>query len=319
MTRIYGGDELAKILIYFQLVCDIMSSDFNICCPFHDDPNPSMRITLNNGRWYCFGCGLGGDAYDFIRCAYPELNELQSVVVLEKILHSEEVGNLKIRYRKKKKQNSYQYLNEAKDYYYCLKQNDWYKPVEKEEIEALQYMKDRGFTEKDLVLCGCKANIYSHSYPLLFPIFDNGIFSGWVSRTTKKNIESSRKYMYNEGFKKRTTLCGTYEKGCVPYVCEGYMDYLSLKMRGGRKNVVAILGWHLADGQLEKMKNKSIKKVICALDNPSIDKSGEKGLKLLEKFFDVIPFEYPEGIKDPGEMNRKQLLKSIKQTERRMF
>lgn len=315
MIRRYDGNDLAKLLIYFDLVGEIASSDFNICCPFHNDPSPSMRITLNNGIWHCFGCGLTGNAYDFVCYAFPELNELQAVVVLEKILHSKEVGRIKLKYRKKKKQNATQYLLEAKDYYYGLRQNDWYNPQTKEESEALAYMKDRGFTEKALTLCRCKVNRYNSAYPLLFPIFDNGIFSGWVSRTTRKNVEAQRKYLYNEGFRKRDTLCGTYSEQCTPYLCEGFLDYLSLRARGKRKNVIALLGWHLADGQLKKLEEKKITRVVCALDNPAVDKAGEKGLALLKKYFEVVPFQYPEGVKDPGEMDEQQLVRAIKQTE----
>ena len=34
-----------------------------VCCPFHDDKNPSMK--LNEEYFYCFGCGATGDVIDF--------------------------------------------------------------------------------------------------------------------------------------------------------------------------------------------------------------------------------------------------------------
>ena len=52
MTREYGGKELAKVLIYYGLIADVVSSDFNIICPFHEDVNPSMRICLTDGSSY---------------------------------------------------------------------------------------------------------------------------------------------------------------------------------------------------------------------------------------------------------------------------
>ena len=33
-----------------------------VCCPFHDDRHPSMKVDT---RYYCFGCGAKGDAIDF--------------------------------------------------------------------------------------------------------------------------------------------------------------------------------------------------------------------------------------------------------------
>lgn len=34
-----------------------------ICCPFHDDRHPSLK--LNEDYFYCFGCGATGDVVDF--------------------------------------------------------------------------------------------------------------------------------------------------------------------------------------------------------------------------------------------------------------
>ena len=39
-----------------------------MCCPFHDDRNPSMKIYEQN--YYCFGCGESGDATGFVAKIY---------------------------------------------------------------------------------------------------------------------------------------------------------------------------------------------------------------------------------------------------------
>jgi DNA primase len=36
-------------------------------CPFHDEKSPSFNLTPSNNLWYCFGCGLGGDAISFVQ------------------------------------------------------------------------------------------------------------------------------------------------------------------------------------------------------------------------------------------------------------
>ena len=36
-------------------------------CPFHDEAEGSFTVYGDSERWYCFGCGLGGDVLDFIR------------------------------------------------------------------------------------------------------------------------------------------------------------------------------------------------------------------------------------------------------------
>lgn len=36
-----------------------------ICCPFHGEKTPSLKIYPGSAGWYCFGCGKGGSAIDF--------------------------------------------------------------------------------------------------------------------------------------------------------------------------------------------------------------------------------------------------------------
>ncbi len=36
-------------------------------CPFHDEAEGSFTVYADTERWYCFGCGAGGDVLDFIR------------------------------------------------------------------------------------------------------------------------------------------------------------------------------------------------------------------------------------------------------------
>ena len=38
-----------------------------ICCPFHQDKHPSMKV---DRRYYCFGCGAHGDAIDLVASLY---------------------------------------------------------------------------------------------------------------------------------------------------------------------------------------------------------------------------------------------------------
>ena len=43
--------------------CKVNRGDM-ICCPFHDDRHPSMK--LNERYFYCFGCGATGDVINFV-------------------------------------------------------------------------------------------------------------------------------------------------------------------------------------------------------------------------------------------------------------
>ena len=36
-------------------------------CPFHDEAEGSFTVYADSERFYCFGCGVGGDVLDFTR------------------------------------------------------------------------------------------------------------------------------------------------------------------------------------------------------------------------------------------------------------
>ena len=35
-------------------------------CPFHEDKSPSFFVNEDRGVFYCFGCGVSGDVFDFL-------------------------------------------------------------------------------------------------------------------------------------------------------------------------------------------------------------------------------------------------------------
>ncbi|MBU1240066.1 DNA primase [Myxococcota bacterium] len=35
-------------------------------CPFHDEKTPSFFVDADKGRYYCFGCGVKGDVFDYL-------------------------------------------------------------------------------------------------------------------------------------------------------------------------------------------------------------------------------------------------------------
>ena len=43
------------------------SDTYKGLCPFHSEKSPSFTVYPKTSSFYCFGCGIGGDAVTFIR------------------------------------------------------------------------------------------------------------------------------------------------------------------------------------------------------------------------------------------------------------
>jgi DNA primase len=302
-----GGEELQKIFIYYGI-----ELDDQIVCPFHNDHRPSCHIDFINGRFHCFACEAKGNAFNFVQLANSKLSDLKQLLLYHAILNSSKVSKIKIpKINKSVKSGKDLYTPEdelflAHDYYYGLKSVNWHDV----QSEYKDYMINRGFTSKTLNLIKAKLTITNNKYPLIFPIMDNGEFKGYVCRTTDKQTEKDRKYLYNKGFSRNNTLGGDY-KNKVVVLCEGYMDMLKLK-QFGLKNVAAIFGWKITSKQIEKLRAAGVKTIISALD---MDKPGRDGTDYLKNFFNVIEFQFPKGVKDPGELNKKQYNLAYKKTK----
>lgn len=307
------GEALAKVIWHYNLATSITSLNQKIVCPFHDDVNPSLIVNFEEGTWFCFGCNLTGDAKRFVQLMekkYNKLNDLQCLQKYYKILKSDKCSSIKIKPGSvKRKPIQKQLYCEAYDYYHGLKRVNWEDSEEQEVVEARAYMNKRGFSPKTLRKCKAKVT-YNRSYGIIFPMLDNGKFKGWVCRTMVKEIEEKRKYLYNEGFSRATTLVGNYGTKDYVFVVEGYMDRLKF-VQFGEENVVAILGWKMSEQQIEKLKSQGIKTIISALDN---DLCGKKGTEFLKKHFDVVRFKYLKGIKDPGDMTETTFRKMYNKT-----
>lgn len=274
-----------------------------------------MIANLEEDNYYCFGCNVSGDAADFVKHIekdYNNLNDLQAYIKYNKILKSDKVSDIKLRTNigsKDRSESSEEDYNIAYDYYFGLRTVDWKVPNELER-NPLIYMEKRGFTKEALNKAKAKYT-FNDNYELVFPMFDNDEFKGWVCRTTDKQIEKKRKYLYNKGFSRATTLVGNYGSKNYVILVEGYMDRLKL-IQLGVSNVVAILGWKITQEQIEKLKSKGVTTIISALDN---DKKGREGTKYLEKYFKVIKFKYLKGIKDPGDMTKESFKKMWNKTK----
>ena len=305
--------DIVKVLDFYGI-----KPEEKILCPFHADKNPSLMINFNDDNWFCFGCQEGGDAYKFHKKMQYQLgnkDDLQIAMLYGKIINGKSKNSGKIKYSNvpvEVKDRAYyrQCLIEAKDYYSGLKTVDWFS--DEADDECKEYMKYRGFKMSTLNKAGAKYTYKDVSYPIVFPLLDNGQFKGWVSRSFDHEISETRKYLYNKGFRRRTTIVGNYKNTDTVILVEGYMDYLK-GVQNGAEHICAILGWKITDEQIEKLKSKGVKNIICALDN---DEAGNKGYEYLKtKFKNVKRFKYPKYIKDMGDISKKQFKRIMEELE----
>lgn len=311
-----SGERLAKVMYYYGVLDNVSSRVSKIVCPFHGDVNPSLNIDFSKGHWYCFGCGRGGEALDFVveaeRYFDPNLNSLQTLMIYNDILSGTPTRNrftFKVKSRAERKVESRELYDISYDYYHGLSKVDWNSTEIPEAVRVREYMRNRGFSPDTLSTVGAKIT-YRDPYQLVFPIMDNGKFKGWVCRTDDPEVAKYRKYLYNKGFRRANTVVGSYDNSSPLFIVEGYMDRLKL-LQLGLTNVVAIFGWKISDRQIAKIKSAGIRHVISALDN---DECGRKGTDYLRKHFDVTRFRYLRKYKDPGDFTQQDCDRMVSKT-----
>lgn len=297
---------------YMAKVLDSYGLDFTqhkVMCPFHGDINPSMSVDLAKSRVYCFGCQKSYTALQFVEAAEPNLNRLQVYSRMAEIAKGKKIDLKPQHIRDNSNYDFAKLLTQAKDYYYNLPKMDWvydYKNHKRQDKPELYYLLDRGFSPRLLNVCGAKVN-FNEWYPIIFPIMDNGSFKGWLCRTTRKDVEAKRKYLYNKGFRRSTCLCGKYNNKSPLVLVEGYTDMLKLR-QAGLKNVVATLGWKMSKEQRQLLSEKNITHVVSAFDNDDAGRQGDIYIRTLG-FSKVDKWIFGKKHKDPGDQTSKDIKK----------
>ncbi len=305
-------------------------------CPFHSEKSPSFTVFSGSNSFYCFGCGAGGDAVNFVRRA-ENLDFEDAVELLAKragitIMHKEDAG--RPRYNR---QRYYDMNKEAARFFHAQLYADnpgaraahEYLAQKRALSEATikhfglgyapakwgvfySHMRRLGFTDEELItgfLCG-KAEADGRIYDVfrnrvMFPIIDvsgNVIaFGGRVMDDSKpKYKNTSDTPVFN---KSRNLFALNYARNhCAErmVLCEGYMDVIAMHA-AGFENAVATLGTAITADQARLM-SRYTKSVVISYDNDEAGQNAaEKAMRLLEQVGLEVRVLKMSGAKDPDE------------------
>ena len=263
------------------------SSYFGLC-PFHNEKTPSFSVTPGKQMYYCFGCGAGGNVFNFImeyeNYTFGEaLKHLadRAGVELPKIEYSKEV-----REKAQEREELLEINKQAAQYFYYQlrteKGTQGYRYLTERGLSEetmrkfglgysdkfggglYQFLKSRGYSDDRLRESGLfnvdeRHGMYDKFWNrVIFPIMDvNNRVIGFGGRVMG---DGKPKYLNSPEtriFDKSRNLYGlnvartTRQKYLI--LCEGYMDVISMH-QAGFTNAVASLGTALTSGHASLLK-----------------------------------------------------------------
>lgn len=310
---------------------------FKGLCPFHGEKTPSFMVSPEKQLFHCFGCGEGGNVFNFLM-KYEKISFFEAVKMLAKksgvsLPVDEEKENI----LNKQKERLYKLNNLAANYYReCLfKSNQGKKiinylkkrgindtSVEKYRLgyapygwDALtNFLKKKGYSYEELI----KARIINKSKiegkyidyfrdRIIFPIFNlSGRVIGFGGRvlddSLPKYINSPETLVYNKGSNLYSLNFAREDirKKDFLIIVEGYTDVL-ITQQNGFNNVAASLGTALTTKQIDLIK-RFTDTVLIAYDADSAGNMATlRSLDLLVKAgLDVKVIDLPQGY-DPAD------------------
>lgn len=308
-------------------------------CPFHNEKTPSFTVYPENGSFYCFGCGAGGEVVSFIRRA-ENLDFIEAVRFLcDRVgmtMPSDGFDDSLAQKRRK----IYEMNREAARFFHeCL--------LSEKGKTALQYYLDRGYTKKTITRFGLgyapdewrallshlreKGYSYEDAYEanlarksekdgktsffdnfrnrVIVPIIDargNVVaFGGRVLDNSKPkyiNTADTPVYKKSLGVFGLNFAKNSKEKSLI--LVEGYMDAIALH-QAGFTNSIACLGTALT-GEMAHLLSRYADEILLAYDN---DEAGQKATERAIKVFSSIGMKIRvirlSGGKDPDEILKK--------------
>ena len=308
-------------------------------CPFHSEKTPSFTVYPENGSFYCFGCGVGGDVFTFTGLI-ENLDYIESVKLLAERsgISLPQDGYDDSMQRLKKK--IYDINRDTARFFHSFLMSPggkWaldyltgrgltVKTIKHFGLGAapdswdalIHHLKEKGYTESDMLAANVigksqRGSLYDRFRKrVMFPIINiRGNIVAFSGRAMPGEDKQGGKYVNTSDtpvYKKSENLFGiNFAKSvCSERVIlvEGNMDVISLH-QAGFENTVAPLGTAFTTEQANLL-SRYTKEIVLMLD---ADAAGQKAVRrasgLLENTgLSVRVVVIPDG-KDPDEYIKK--------------
>ena len=308
-------------------------------CPFHSEKTPSFTVYPENGSFYCFGCGVGGDVFTFTGLI-ENLDYMESIKLLAERsgISLPQDGYDDSMQRLKKK--IYDINRDTARFFHSFLMSPggkWaldyltgrgltVKTIKHFGLGAapdswdalIHHLKEKGYTESDMLAANViskseRGGIYDRFRKrVMFPIINiRGNIVAFSGRAMPGEDKQAGKYVNTADtpvYKKSENLFGiNFAKSvCSERVIlvEGNMDVISLH-QAGFENTVAPLGTAFTTEQANLL-SRYTKEIVLMLD---ADAAGQKAVRrasgLLENTgLSVRVVVVPDG-KDPDEYIKK--------------
>lgn len=325
------------------------ADDFWGCCPFHHEKSPSFHVRACSGLWHCFGCGEGGDVFDYVK-KRENLDFVDAVRFLaaragielhedfsgshgpKKTRLSEALLSAEEFYQKNLMRSSSPDAQNAREYLasrgfgsaVCKKWGIGFAPGS---TNLAAQLLQKGFSAKELEAADLgvsrggrlRDRFFSR---VMFPITNE--LSSIIGFGGRVLGDGKPKYLNSKDssiWHKSKNLYGLdkakdaiVSKSAV-IIVEGYTDCISLH-EAGFSNTVAVLGTALTQDHIKLLSRYHPCKIISLFDG---DEAGQRAAKKVSQFVDkteadLLVCVLPENL-DPAEylekFGREALAKEI--------
>ncbi|MCI6639953.1 MAG: DNA primase [Pygmaiobacter massiliensis] len=304
-------------------------------CPFHSEKTPSFVVYPENQSFYCFGCGVGGDAITFVK-------KIQNVDYLEAVKTLAARAGMPLPEEKddtSRLKSRILAMNKDAARFYCAQLNtpEGMQARGYLRARALQdatirrfglgyspagfhttsdYLQKKGYTQQEMLAGGMIRQSQKGGYfdffrgRVMFPIIDlRGNVIAFGGR--RMGEEGGPKYL-NSGdtpvFKKSRNMfalnLAKRSKSRRYILCEGYMDAIALH-QAGFDTAVAPLGTAFTPEQARLLSTYADELVLSYDSDEAGQKATRRAIAILEQESIKVSVLGITGAKDPDEFLKK--------------